>query len=304
MTGNRGSITREFRFGVVAGARSGEEWLEKARRIEGLGFDVLLVPDTLQYTPAPFPALAAAAAVTSRLRIGTYVLANDYRNPVMLAKEAATVDLLSGGRLELGIGAGRPAAEGDNAMLGLEFDSGAARVSRLEASLAIIKRLLAGQEVDSTGSYYSARHATIAPAPVQSSVPVLIAAGRRRLLELAAREADIVALADQPGETEARFAEQIALLREAAGERFARLTINLNLMSVAGRVPAYIRRASGDEAARQLAQSNAIPVLRGDVEEMCERLFELRERFGVSYITVSEELMDALTPVVNRLAGT
>src|SRR5438105_11982545 len=98
--------TRTFRFGVVAArAGSGQEWLDKARRVESLGFDTLVLPDTLQYSLAPFPALAAAAAVTRTLRVGTFVLANDYRHPVMLAKEAATLDFISGGRLELGIGA-------------------------------------------------------------------------------------------------------------------------------------------------------------------------------------------------------
>src|SRR5215831_6657951 len=107
-------MTRPFRFGVVAAqARSAEEWTAKARRIESLGFSTLLMPDGLRYVPAPVPALAAAAAVTSTLRVGTYVLANDFRNPVLVAKDAATVDLVSGGRFELGIGAGRPAASED-----------------------------------------------------------------------------------------------------------------------------------------------------------------------------------------------
>src|SRR5579883_2196591 len=145
---------RPFRFGVVAGARTGQEWLEKARRIESLGFDTMAVPDTLQHSPAPFPALAAAAAATRTLRVGTYVLANDYRHPVMLAKEAATLDFVSAGRFELGIGAGRPVAAVDNAMLGLPFDSGATRVARLNEAISILKRLLAGETVDMAGTYY------------------------------------------------------------------------------------------------------------------------------------------------------
>src|SRR5215467_13732785 len=111
---------KPFRFGVVSAfAPSGEHWLATARRVESLGFATLVIPDNLRHTLAPMPALAAAAAATQTLRIGTYVLANDYRNPLMLAKEAATLDLLSGGRLELGVGAGRPTAEADNRMLGV-----------------------------------------------------------------------------------------------------------------------------------------------------------------------------------------
>jgi probable F420-dependent oxidoreductase len=295
-------MSQQFRFGVVTGARSGEEWLAKARRIESLGFDVLLVPDTLQFTLAPFQALAAAAAVTRRLRLGTYVLANDYRHPVMLAKEAATLDFLSGGRFELGIGAGRPAAERDNAMLGQTFESGSVRVDRLGESLTLIKRLLAGDQTGFTGRYYTVSHTAIAPPAVQKPVPVLIAAGRHRLLELAALEADIVAIADQPDASEASFAEKITWLREAAGERYAQLSINLNLMAVAGRVPAHIRRSAGEDAAKRLAELDAVPVLKGTVDEMCERLVYLRERFGVSYVAVGDELMESLAPVVERLA--
>ena len=126
---------RPFRFGVVAAAaRSGDEWIGKARRAESLGYATLVMPDNLQYTLAPLPALAMAAAATTSLRLGTYVLPNDFRNPVLLAKDVATLDLLSGGRFELGIGAGRPDAARENSMLGLAFDSGAVRIERLAES--------------------------------------------------------------------------------------------------------------------------------------------------------------------------
>src|ERR1700750_1831456 len=128
---------KPFRFGVVSAfAPSGEHWLAPARRVESLGFATLVVPDNLRYTLAPLPALAAAAAATRSLRLGTYVLGNDLRHPVTLAKDVATLDLLSGGRFELGIGAGRPDSAVENRMLGLEFDSGGVRVARLAESLA------------------------------------------------------------------------------------------------------------------------------------------------------------------------
>jgi probable F420-dependent oxidoreductase len=296
--------TRKFRFGVVAGqARSGQEWLEMARRIEGLGFTTMVIPDTLQYTYSPLVALAAAAAMTSTLRFGTYVIANDYRHPVMLAKEAATLDALSGGRLELGIGAGRPAAAADNAMLGLPFDSGAVRVERLAESLAILKRLFAGEKVDFAGKHYSTTNATLSPAPVQRRLPILIAAGQPRLLRLAAREADMIALAVQPEESEAQVAERIGWIRQAAGERFADVAININLMAVGGRVPRQVEMMRGADGARQLAESDAIPVLKGTPEQMCDRLEWLRERLAINYVLVADQLVDALAPVVSRLAG-
>src|SRR5207302_4705390 len=144
---------------------------------------------------APLPGLAAAAASTRSLRLGTYVIANDFRNPVLLAKEAATLDVISGGRFELGLGAGRPQADEDNRMLGLPFDSGGVRVDRLAESLALIKALLAGGEATATGPHYAAEGAQVAPGAVQQPrPPILLAGWGRRLLSVAAREADIVAL--------------------------------------------------------------------------------------------------------------
>jgi len=128
-----------------------------------MGYATLLMPDGLKYTLAPLPALVAAAAATRSLRVGTYVIDNDFRNPVLLAKDAATVDLLSGGRFELGIGVGRPAAAEDNRMLGIPFDSGAVRVERLSESLALLKALLSGQPVTATGPHYAVADAEISP---------------------------------------------------------------------------------------------------------------------------------------------
>jgi probable F420-dependent oxidoreductase len=293
-----------FRFGVVAAqARSGEEWAEKARRVEALGYATLVVPDNVQYTLAPFSALATAAAATRTLRVGTDVFANDYRNPVMLAKEAATLDLLSGGRFELGIGAGRPSAAADARMLGTPFDSGGTRVARLAESLAIIKALLAGERATVSGSHYTIADAAISPGPIQRPHPPILVAGTgKRLLALAAREADIIALGIQPNETEAVVAEKIDGLRAAAGERFAQLELNINLMAVGGQVPRYVAAQFGAEA-EALARSDAIPVLTGTPDHMCEQLIARREALGISYVMVGDELMEAFAPVVQRLAG-
>src|SRR5690348_1706143 len=195
---------RPFRFGVVAAsARSAEDWINKAHHIESLGYATLVMPDTLRYTLAPLPALGAAAAATRTLRLGTYVLANDLRHPVMLAKAVASLDLLSGGRFELGIGAGRPDAAAENRMLGLSFDSGAVRVARLAESLAILKALLGGRKPDGGGAHYQSAEAEISPLPVQQPhPPILIAGSGRQMLSLAAREANIIALGLAPDASE------------------------------------------------------------------------------------------------------
>jgi probable F420-dependent oxidoreductase len=288
---------------VAAFARSGEEWAEKARRIESMGYSTLLMPDGLQYTLAPLPALTAAAMATRTLRVGTYVLANDYRNPVQLAKDAATLDVLSGGRFELGIGVGRPDAAADNRMLGIPFDSGAVRVERLAESLALLKELLSGQPATATGPHYAAANAQISPRPVQQPrPPILVAGSKRRLLELAAREADIVALGIPPTESEAGVAERIGWIREAAGSRFGQIELNLNLMAVGQQVPRYVASQMG-LTAEGLARAGAVAALTGSTDEMVEGLQRRREKLGISYIVVGDELMEGLAPVVERLAG-
>ncbi|MBV9895361.1 MAG: TIGR03621 family F420-dependent LLM class oxidoreductase [Chloroflexi bacterium] len=297
--------TKPFRFGVVAAsARTGDEWLAKARRVEQLGYTTLVVPDNLRYTLAPLPALAVAAAATTSLRLGTYVLANDLRHPVMLAKDVATLDLLSGGRVELGIGAGRPDSGDENRMLGLSFDSGAVRVARLGESLAVLKALLHGQPASAGEKYYpNANTAEVSPAPVQQPrIPILVAGAGRQMLSLAAREADIVAFGLPPDATESVVSERIAWIREAAGDRFSEIELNINLMAVGDRVPYQLAQRM-HLTAQDLAQRGSVAAVVGTTEQMCEQLLERRERLGFSYILVSDELMDAFAPVVERLRG-
>src|SRR5437762_1258584 len=185
---------RPFRFGInVRTAASQAEWADKARKVEALGYAVLLVPDHLADLLAPFPALAAAAAATTRLRVGTAVLNNDFRHPALLAREAATLDVLSDGRLELGLGAGHMQAEYEQA--GLVFDSGGTRIERLAEAVVIVKRLLEGKPVTFAGRHYRVTDHTIHPRPVQRPRPPIFIGGHApRLLTMAAREADIVGL--------------------------------------------------------------------------------------------------------------
>ncbi len=296
--------TRAFRFGVVAAAaRSADEWLARVRRVEALGYTSLVIPDNLRYTLAPLPALAAAATATTSLRLGTYVLANDLRNPVLLAKDVATLDLLSGGRFELGIGAGRPDAAAENGMLGLAFDAGGVRVARLAESLGILKALLAGERVDAAGRYYQPAGAEVSPLPAQRPrVPILVAGSGRQMLRLAAREADIIALGLPPDATEAVVAERVGWIREAAGERFPHIQLNINLMAVGDRVPYQLAQRLG-VSARDLAERGSMAAVTGSTDAMCDQIRERRERLGLSYLLVSDELMDAFAPVVERLSG-
>lgn len=293
---------RPFRFGVVAGqARSSDEWVAKARRAEALGFATLLIPDTLGPTLAPLPALSFAAAATTTLRVGTFVLANDFRNPVLLARECATLDFLSGGRLELGLGAGRPDAERDNRALGIPFDSGSVRVERLAEAIGVIKALLSGSPA-SAGTHYATEGAQNYPPPVQQPhPPIMIAGAGKRLLTLAAREADIVTLAVPPQQGAAAFTERLEWLREAAGDRFAQLELNLNLVALGRELPPWLARQGID--LDQVLRSGSPAALMGTADEMCEQLLARRETLGISYITASEMFMDALAPVVERLAG-
>jgi len=292
-----------FRFGIVAAtARTADEWADKARRVESLGYATLVIPDRVQHTLSPLPALTAAAAATTSLRVGTYVLANDFRNPVLLAKDAATLDVLSAGRFELGLGSGIPMPE-DNQMLGIPFDSGSVRVDRLAESLSLLKRLWAGERATAPGPHYAALDAAITPLPVQQPrPPILIAAGSRRLLALAGREADIVALTMQPTAQESAVSEKVGWLRGAAGERFEQLELNVNLMAVGDQVPSQLRMRMG-VTAEDLARMGAFPALVGTTDQMCERLLRWRESLGISYVMVADELMEGLAPVVERLTG-
>lgn len=298
------SAVHPFRFGVIAAtARSGDEWIDKARRAESLGYATLVIPDNLRYTLAPLAALAMAAAATRTLRVGTYVLPNDFRNPVLLAKDVATLDLLSGGRFELGLGAGRPDSATENRMLGLPFDSGAVRVARLAESLSILKPLLAGERVSTSGTYYSVADAEVSPRPVQHPrVPILVAGSGRQLLSMAGREADIIAIGLQPDASEATAAERIGWIRAAAGDRFSHIELNINLMAVAGQVPRWIA-AQLRLTAQDLAERGSVAALDGTTEQMCEQLIQRRAKLGLSYVLVSDEFMELFAPVVERLAG-
>ena len=309
---------KPFRFGInVRDAGSRAEWQDKARKAEALGYAVLLVPDHLSTMLATLPAVMSAADATQHLRIGTNVLNNDLRHPVLLAREAATIDLLTDGRLELGLGAGYVKAEYDQA--GLRFDRGGIRVDRLAESVPIIKALLGGTEVTVAGEHYRVTGHTIYPRPVQRPHPPIVIGGNGpRLLALAAREADTVNLTgisfirggtalDMSGWKAAGVDERLRVVREAAGARFDRLELSVQVQRV---LVTERRREAAEELQRTWTQLSveeildAPYVLIGTVDEMVDALHRRRERWGISYFVTFDPFMAVLAPVVAKLAGT
>ena len=308
---------RPFRFGVNARTVDGaSQWTERARTLEDVGYATLNLPDHLAPMLAPMPALAAAAAATRRLRVGTMVVNNDFRHPVLLAREAATLDLLSGGRLELGIGAGHMKSEYDEA--GLAFERGNIRVARLAEAVAILKGLLAGEAVTFHGKHYRVTGHTIHPRPIQRPrPPILIGGNGPRLLTLAAAEGDIVGLTgitfaggglapDLSGFRAAAVDERMRLVRQAAGARMDQLELSALLQRV---IVTDDRRGAAEELCRRwtaLSVEDVLGspfVLLGTVDEIEADLLARRRRWGLSYYVVQEPWADALTPVVARLAG-
>jgi probable F420-dependent oxidoreductase len=296
---------------MVERGRSAEHWREVARRAEALGYDTLLMPDHMSTQLAPVAALAAAAGATTTLRVGSFVFDNDYRNPVMLAKEATTLDLLSGGRLEFGLGAGWSTQ--DYRMLGIPYDKPKARVDRFEEALGLIKRLWTEERVTHEGTYYRVRDATVLPRPTQRPhPPVMIGAGGPRMLRIAAREAQIVAVAPtlNPGggvrfrsATVGSVEKRIATLRRAP--RFSELELNV-IVFEAG-VTDAARSIVAALAARLKSAATAIVdtpfFMYGSRASLVEDLLARRERLGISYIALPGGAMRALAPVVAALRG-
>ncbi|HEY7738313.1 MAG TPA: TIGR03621 family F420-dependent LLM class oxidoreductase [Candidatus Limnocylindria bacterium] len=304
---------RPFRFGVTSSvADRGDAYLDRARRAETLGYAVLLVTDHLTRQLSPIPALAGAAAVTTSLRIGSYVFANDFRHPLLLAREAATVDVLSGGRLEFGLGAGWRVS--DYTQLGVPYDPPGQRIDRMQEALGIIQRLFAGETVTHVGAAYRVHGARLSPAPVQAPIPVMLGGGGPRLLGIAAERADIISFIPQFSPsgrpiirqaTESALADKVATVRAAAGERFDRIELSV-FLGAAGMVgsgtsvPASVV-AGGMATAAGLADSPY--VLAGTRARLRDVLERRRERLGISYYVIPGPAMEAMAPLVEDLAG-
>jgi probable F420-dependent oxidoreductase len=306
---------RPFRFGVSAHtAESAAAWRRFCRRVEDQGYATLHLPDHANDQLSPIPALAVAAEATTSLRVGPLVIDNDFRNPVLLAKELATVDLLSGGRLEWGMGAGW--LPSDYERTGIPYDQPGVRLRRMKESIRLMQQLFAGDEVTHHGRRYRATGAVGTPAPVQRPHPPLLVGGQgRRLLTFAARRADIVgigpSLASHPMMGDRRvtmseaFDQQVGWIAAASAARPAppeRHVMTFPAIVTPDRdgVVAGMARTQGRDPDELLAAPHT---LVGSVEQICDTLEERRARWSVSYWSVAATAAEAFAPVVARLAG-
>ena len=310
------SSSRPFRFGVQAnGSLSGRAWTELARRVEDLGYSSLTMPDHFDDQLAPVPALTAAAAVTESLRVGALVWDNDYKHPLVLAKELATMDVLSEGRVEIGLGAGWMIADYEQS--GIPYDSAKVRIDRFVEGLAIIKGLMGAAPFSFSGEHYRITNHNGLPKPVQAPCPpILIGGGGKRVLSIAAREADIVGInatmsAGVIGAsvfdtmTAEMVDEKVDIVRHAAGPRWNEIEMNIRAFLVN-----VTDDASGaaDGIAKMLgvtpAQVDATPfALVGPVSKLVDDLVVRRDRWGFSYVIVGMNDVDSFAPVVAALNG-
>lgn len=307
---------RKFRFGVqISNAATRKEWVERCRKAEDLGFSTVFMPDHFGEQLAPVPALMAAADATEGLRVGGLVLDNDFRHPLVLAKEAATIDLLSEGRLELGIGAGWMKTDYEDS--GIPYDSPKVRVDRMEEAVAVLKGLLGEGPFSFDGTHYRITSHDGFPKPVQQPhPPILIGGGARRVLGIAGREADIVGLNFDlrggeitpdlgPNGTAEATEQKLGWVREGAGDRFSEIELNV-LVFMAMVTDDREGQAETVGGMFGLTPEQALEVphaLVGTAEQICEDVERRRRRFGISYTVVQDGSMDDLAPVVEKLAG-
>ena len=306
---------RRFRFAVqMANATSRKDWLQKIKKAEDLGFSTIAMPDHFGDQLGPVPALMSVVE-NSNLRVGTLVLDNDYKHPVVLAKELATIDVLSEGRLELGIGAGWMRTDYEQS--GIPYDPPSLRVDRFEEGLRILKGAFGEGAFSFEGKHYTITNYDGRQKPVQQPhPPILIGAGGKRMLTIAAREADIIGINPNlaPGEinmevgkdgTAERADEKVAWVKQAAGERFDDIEFN-SLVFIGIITDDRLGQAGnfapmfGLTAEQGLEVPNAFV---GTVDQICDDLIARRERFNISYWTLSEGLMDGFAPVIERMAG-
>ena len=313
-------MIRPFRFSVGGGEPvSAKALAQKARRAEALGYSTFVLSDHLLNAHAPIPALAAIAATTERLRIGMFVLNNDLRHPAVLAQELASLDVLSEGRLEIGIGAGWN--EPEYRASGIPFEAVPTRVSRLEEAIAVLKGLFGDEKYSFQGTHYTITDMNGRPKPVQKPhPPILIGGGGKRLLRLAGREAQIVGFAPRIGAKSGGFEsctfeatrEKVRWVKEAAGPRFDDIELNTYPSFRPAAVTDEPRKAAEELLARlnerqpsgltvdQLLDSPHVFI--GTVDQLVEKFTRLRNELGISNVMVGSG-MDDFAPVVERLAG-
>ena len=307
---------RPFRFGIQASqARSRQEWADLARRAEANGYSSLTMPDHFDEQLAPVPALMCAADVTDDLRIGALVWDNDYKHPAVLAKELATMDVLSDGRLELGIGAGWMIS--DYEQLGIPYDSAKVRIDRFVEGLHVIKGAMGPEAFSFSGDHYTITNYNGTPKPVQAPCPpILIGGGGKRVLSIAAREADIIGINGTMAAgvigpdaistmTAQAVDEKVGIVREAAGDRLGSIEMNVraflvNVTDSPSEAMAGIAAMMGVEAS--MVEQTPFALV-GPPSKIVEDLLARRERWGFSYIIVGAADVESFAPVVAELAG-
>ena len=305
---------RPFRFGLQCrGPADAEGWRQLARRAEDLGWSTLTIADHFDDALAPIPGLMAAADATTTLRVGSMVLANDYRHPVVLAKEAATLDLLTGGRFDLGIGAGWMTTDYEAA--GVPLDPPGRRIERLAEALAVLRGLWSDEPCTFAGAHYRVEGLDGGPKPATpGGPPIVIGGGGRRVLTLAGREADVVGInvnlaagvidrrAFWNGTPETTD-EKLRWVREGAGDRHPELHVRVHLAMVTDDRAGTVEQLAGGFGLT-LDQARATPhALVGDVSQICDQLEERRERWGISYLGLSADQLEAFAPIIARLSG-
>jgi probable F420-dependent oxidoreductase len=311
---------RKFRFAAqLSKAPDGtaRSWAEQARKAEDLGYSTILVPDHFGDQLAPVPALMAAADASTTLRIGSLVFDNDYRHPVVLAKEAATLDVLSDGRLELGIGAGW--MRSDYEQSGIPYDPPGTRVDRFAEGVAVVAGLLGSEEPFSfSGAHYTVTGHALLPRPVQRPRPPLIlGGGGRRVLGIAGRWADIVSInvdlraglggvESAPNASPEATRAKVGWVRDAAGDRFDDIELNCLIgFAMITDDAQKIIDAMAPTFGIDPAEARHVPLaLIGTIEEMVDELQWRRHEYGISYFSIEADCWEALAPVVSRLAGT
>jgi probable F420-dependent oxidoreductase len=308
---------RPFRFGAIVNTTAdAARWAAVCRRVEDAGCTTVYVSDHFGDQLALIPALAAALEASTTLRAGALVACNDYRHPVTHAKELATLDVLSGGRVDWGIGAGWLDREYDQ--VGIRFDHGSIRAARLCEAVIIMKGLFADGAFSFSGAHYTVRALDGRPKPTQRPHPPLtIGAQGRRLLSFAAREADAISVAPslscrQLGAIPPRQSvedatdEQIRWIREAAPHRLPRIELN---MVAAPLAVTRDRSAAAENIAPHIGMTpsetlRAPHVWIGTTEELCDQLEQRRDRWGVSSWAVNLNSLPVVASVIERLAGT
>ena len=308
-----------FRFGVqLRTAESGTAWTETAKRIEGHGYAVATMPDHFDDQFAPMPALQAMLSATTTLRAGALVFDNDYKHPLVLAKELATMDVLSDGRVEIGLGAGWMRSDYDEA--GMIYDRAGVRVDRFAEGLAVVKGLMADGAFSFDGEHYTISEHDGRPTPVQRPhPPILVGGGGPRVLAIAAREADIVgingtltagvvgaeAIASMTYEAVVDKVARVAEVAEEAG-RIDEIEMNIRTFFVSvtdGRDQRIADMAGMLGVEPEMIRRSPFALL-GSVDQIVDDLIARREEFGFSYVIVGADEIDDFAPVVARLAGT